>query len=490
MKSSENFKEGLKGTTLLGGVQIYRILISVIRSKALAIFLGPAGVGVLGLLNSTVDFIYGLTNLGLGTSAIRDISQAKSEGDLGRLSFVSSVFKKLVWLTGMIGAAICLLLSPLWSFVSFKNYDYTLPIMMLSLAVLAKVMSEGQNSLMQGTHNMRLMAKSNVWGNTIGLALTVPLYYFFGITAVAPAILLTYLTSLGVSWYYSHKIELIKINVALKDALKEGRNMVKFGALIALSGLLTVGVSYLVRIFVGYQGGLAEVGLYTAGFSVVTTYVGMVFTGMGTEYFPRLAAKINDNVSFYQAINEQMQISILLIAPLICSFIIFSRVGILILYSEEFLGIESMLYFAILAILFKAPSWCCSYAILSKGDSKIFFWTEFASLVVMLLSNIILYKLLGLCGLGIAYIALYVYYFLQEWIVCKNRYGFKISRDVINTYLPHFAFSILCLIVVLIFRGAERYIIGIVLIILDGFVSYKSLNNKIDVKNMIKSKIR
>ncbi len=261
MKSSENFKEGLKGTALLGGVQIYRILISVIRSKALAVFLGPAGVGVLGLLSSTVDFIYGLTNLGLGTSAIRDISQAKSEGDLRRLSFVSSVFKKLVWLTGMTGVAICLLLSPFWSLISFKNYDYTFSIMLLSLAVLAKVMSEGQNSLMQGTHNMKLMAKSNVWGNTIGLIITVPLYYFYGVAAVAPAIILTYLTSLGVSWYYSHKIELAHISVSIKDALKEGRNMVKFGALIALSGLLSVGVSYLVRIFVGYQGGLAEVGL-------------------------------------------------------------------------------------------------------------------------------------------------------------------------------------------------------------------------------------
>ena len=490
MKSSNNFKEGLKGTTLLGGVQIYKILISVLRSKVLAIFLGPAGVGVLGLLNSTVDFIYGLTNFGLGTSAIRDISQADSEGDLYKLSFVSSVFKKLVWMTGFIGVAICVFLSPFWSFISFKNDNYTITIMILSIAVIAKLLSEGQNSLMQGTHNMRLMAKSNIWGNTLGLVITIPLYFYYGIEAVGPALVLAYLMMLCVSWYYSHKIKLIKIKVTFRDALLKGRDMARFGTLIALSGLLSVGVSYLVRIYVGRTGGLTDVGLYVAGFSMVTTYVDMIFTGMGTEYFPRLASKVNDKEAFHQAINEQMQISILLVAPLICIFLIFSKVAILILYTEDFLGIEEMLCFAILAILFKAPSWCCSYAILSKGDSKIFFGTEFALLAVMLPVNLFLYSLLGLKGLGIAYIVMYAYYLLQEWMVCKKCYGFGISQEVIMLYLPHLLLAVLCLITVSFFDGVSRYLWGLLFIFVDMIFSYRKLNEKIDVLSFIKSIIK
>ena len=113
--TASNYKNTLKGTTLFGGVQIYKILISVLRSKVLAIFLGPAGVGVLGLFSSTIDFIYGLTNLGLSTSAVREISIANKESNQSRLSYVISVFRKLVWLTGLTGLCICLFLSPLWS---------------------------------------------------------------------------------------------------------------------------------------------------------------------------------------------------------------------------------------------------------------------------------------------------------------------------------------------------------------------------------------
>lgn len=486
--ATSNYKDTLKGTSLFGGVQIYKIVISVLRSKVLAVFLGPVGVGVLGLLNSTIDFIYGLTNFGLNTSAVREISIANKESNQSRLSYVVSVFKKLVWITGLLGLAVCLLLSPFWSNVSFSNYDYTLAYAILSIAVLSRLLSEGQNTLLQGTHNLRLMAKSNVWGNTFGL-LVVPIYYFWGISGIAPALLLTYVVNLLVSWYYSNKVKIQKISVPLKEALREGRSMVKLGALVALSGLLSTGVSYLIRIYIGKEGGLSDVGLFTAGFAIVNTYVGMVFTAMATEYFPRLSSISKDQKSFNLALNQQMQVCILLIAPLICAFLIFSKVAVIVLYSNEFLGIERMILFAIFAILFKAPSWCCSYAILAKGDFTVFFWTEVASMVVMLALNIILYALLGLDGLGIAYIVLYIYYLIQEWIVCTKRYGISLDKGVIKTYLPHFILCGACLLTVFVCQNmVVRYSLGSLLIGFDLLISYKDLNSKVNIREWLLSR--
>ena len=86
-KSNSNFKSALKGTTLLGGVQVFKILLAIIRSKIVAVFLGPAGVGVLGLFNSALDLIYGFSNLGLGTSAIREIAAASNRGEELQLVF-------------------------------------------------------------------------------------------------------------------------------------------------------------------------------------------------------------------------------------------------------------------------------------------------------------------------------------------------------------------------------------------------------------------
>lgn len=487
--ANNNFKEGLKGTTLFGGVQVIKIFIAVIRSKILAIFLGPAGVGILGLLSSGTEFVYSLSSLGLGTSAVKDISAANKEGDIHRLSYVSAVFKKLVWITGLLGTAICLFFAPVLSQFSFGNHDYTFTFMILSIILLFRMLSEGQNSLLQGTHNLRLMAKSEVWGNAFGLLATAPLYYFLGIRGIAPALILTYLINLLVSWFYSRIVKLEKIKVTYKQALIDGRLMIKLGGFLALSGLIASLVPYIIQVFISAKGSLDDVGLYAAGFAIVNTYVGMVFTAMSKEYFPRLSSFAKDNEAFNLAINQQMEIAILLVAPLICAFIIFSRVGILILYTEEFLSIEQMIYFAILAIFFKTPSWCCSYAIIAKGDGHVFFITETLVLIVKVVLYMAFYIMMGLPGIGIAFILEYVYYLLQEWLVCKNRYGFSISKEVIRTYLPHFVFCVCCLLTVMFLGQIPRYIVGSILIILAGYYSFKKLDKQVDIRVFFKSKI-
>lgn len=484
-----NYKEGLKGTTLFGGVQIYKIAISIVRSKLLAIFLGPVGVGVLGILTIATDFIYSLTNLGLGTSAVRDISEANKNGDIFRLSYVSTIFKKLVWITGLLGLCICLFFAPILSKISFGNHDYTFTFAILSVILLFRMLSEGQNTLLQGTHNLRMMAKSNVWGNTFGLLVTAPLYYHFGVRGIAPALILTYLTNFLFSWYYSKKVKIEKVTISFKHALINGRRMIKLGGFVALSALFTTLVPYIIQVFIEDRGGLHDVGLYVAGFAIVNTYVGMVFTAMSTEYFPRLSSLSNDNKAFNLAINQQMEIAILLIAPLICCFIIFSRIGILILYSDEFLTIEHMICYAILAIFFKTPSWCCSYAILAKGDGRIFFITEILVLIVKMVLYLGFYIWIGLTGIGIAFIFEYLYYLLQEWLVCKKRYDFLVSNDNIRIYLPHLILCLLCLLTVLFLGTISRYLLGSIFIAMSCVYSLKKLDKHVDICSFIKVKI-
>ena len=49
-KNSENgYRSILKGTSIFGGVQIFQILINLIRGKFVAMFLGPAGMGAASL---------------------------------------------------------------------------------------------------------------------------------------------------------------------------------------------------------------------------------------------------------------------------------------------------------------------------------------------------------------------------------------------------------------------------------------------------------
>ena len=111
------YRSIFKATSLFGGLQLYLIFISIIKSKFIAILLGPLGVGIQGLFQSGTEVIRTLTNFGLSQSAVREVSEANGNKDEVRIKLVTSVINKLVWITGLLGAIlVCVpiyLISPL-----------------------------------------------------------------------------------------------------------------------------------------------------------------------------------------------------------------------------------------------------------------------------------------------------------------------------------------------------------------------------------------
>ena len=144
-----SYRQIVKATSLFGGVQFFQILISVVRSKFVAILLGPSGMGIVGLLTSTTGLITGLTNFGLGTSAIKNISEATATNDNARISSVITVMRRLVWLTGLLGAIVTLVFSPWLSEFTFGNRDYTLAFIWISVTLLFNQLSTGELVLLQ-----------------------------------------------------------------------------------------------------------------------------------------------------------------------------------------------------------------------------------------------------------------------------------------------------------------------------------------------------
>ncbi|MCZ2336705.1 MAG: oligosaccharide flippase family protein [Chitinophagales bacterium] len=111
-KDQSSYRQIVKATSIYGGVQVIQILINIIKSKFIAILLGPSGMGIAGLLTSSIEFIQSLTSFGLKTSAVKDISEADASKNELRISIKIKVFRRLVWITGLIGACVTLIFRP------------------------------------------------------------------------------------------------------------------------------------------------------------------------------------------------------------------------------------------------------------------------------------------------------------------------------------------------------------------------------------------
>ena len=205
-----DYRQIMKATSIFGGVQIIQIIVQVIRSKFIAILLGPAGMGIAGLLVSTTNLISGLTGFGLGTSAVKDIAAATSTDDKSKITKVITVLRRIVWLTGFFGTLVTLVLSPLLSRLTFGNHDYTLAFIWISITLLFNQLTTGQVALLQGMRKLHYLARANLTGSILGLIFTVPLYYIWGIDGIVPGIIATSLVSFMASWYFSNKVKIEK----------------------------------------------------------------------------------------------------------------------------------------------------------------------------------------------------------------------------------------------------------------------------------------
>jgi len=481
------FRSSFVATILFSGVQIYQILIRVVKSKFIALYIGPAGMGVQSLLQSTTDTISAATNLGINTSSVKTIAAAYRDGKSELIAKNVTVQRRLIWITGLVGLFICAVLAPMWSRVSFGTSEYVWPFVMVSMIVLFDQLNKGELALMQGMLRKKDLAKANVIGQSFNAVITIPLYYFLGIKAIVAALVLGSLISLIISFTFSRKIEVAKVSISWRETISIGREMINLGFFLSLQYVLQTLVMLVVRNYVSNVGGVEEVGLFSAGTAIVTTYIGLIFTAIATDYYPRLAG-IQSKDEMQSAVNVQAELTILLLAPLVVAFIVFSKPAIILLYSSKFLPIEDMMYWSIGAVLLQALGWAVSYVILAKAKPLYFFLNELFYNIWGLPIKILCYKYWGLTGLGMATMFTYALYLVQVLVVAKKifdiSYRIEMWRRLIVLYIPVVA----VVLFKYFFPKTSGYIAGSFVLVLLALLVLLRLNRIMDFKSYLKER--
>lgn len=484
-EEKSSYRQIMKATSLFGGVQVFNIIIQIIRSKVIAVLLGPAGMGISGLLTATIAMIRTLTNFGLGTSAVRDIAEAHESGSKQRINKVITVLRKLVWFTGFLGSIFTFIFSPLISQLSFGNKEYTVAFMWLSCTLLFNQLASGQNVLLQGMRKLQHLAKANMIGSAIGLVVSVPLYYFYGIDGIVPSLVLSAIFSLIIAWYFARKVMVERTLITRKEIVSEGKGMMKMGFMLSLSGFITMGASYIVRVFISNTGSIEDVGLYNAGFAIIGTYVGLVFAAMGTDFYPRLSGVAHDNKKASLLINQQAEIGVLILGPILAIFLVFINWVVIILYSTKFIPVNGMLHWAALGMYFKIASWSIGFILLAKGNSKLFFLSELVVNIYMLVLNIAGYYLYGLDGLGISFLISFILVFFQVYFIAKYKYGFSFNLEFYKIFGIQFLLGLSCFMIIKSTSTPLSFIIGIPIILISSWFSLKQLDDRLDLKSML-----
>ena len=142
------YRQIFKATGIFGGVQVFNILISIIKSKVIAILLGPAGIGLYGMLNSTLDVLKSATGLGINMSGVKEVSEAAATDDLSQIAQIIKTLRRWMLFTGSFGCIITFALASYLSRWTFGVESYTWAFPWLSVVLFFYALSEGQKAVL------------------------------------------------------------------------------------------------------------------------------------------------------------------------------------------------------------------------------------------------------------------------------------------------------------------------------------------------------
>ena len=439
--SKSTYGQILRSTALIGSSSVATIAINIVRTKGMAVLLGPAGFGLMGLYAVIIDFMWNVASVGIGNSGVRQIAEAAASGDTDRIARTVAVLRRTAVVLGLLGAVLTAILAAPFSVVTFGNDEHATAIALLSLAVFFRVVTAGQAALIQGMRRIADLAKLGVLGALPGAVAGIVLVYAMGEPGVAPSLAVAAALGLGASWWYSRKVQIASQAMTLREVRQEAASLVKLGFAFMASSLLTIGASYAVRAIVLRMNGLDAAGYYSAAWTLGGLYVGIILQAMGADLYPRLVGAISNNSECNRLVNEQTRISLLLAGPGVIATLTFAALVISLFYSARFAAAVDVLRWICLGVALRAITWPMGFIIVAKNNRLVFLATELAWTVGNVGLTWICVDQFGLDGAGIAFFGAYVFHGLMVYPTVRSLTGFRWSAENLRTGVL-FLFSI------------------------------------------------
>ena len=489
-EASDSYSHVLKYTGIFGGVQGLNIVVSLVRNKLIAVLLGPNGMGLASLFNTTVNFISQATNFGISFSAVKHVSELFERGDEAAIAHFVKVVRAWALLTALIGMLVCVVVGPLLSAYTFAWGDHTLHFILLAPAVGLMAITGGEMAILKGARQLRSLAVIQIFNVLAALVISIPIYYFYNQTGIVPVIVLMALTSMLLTIRHSYRLYPLRLSGA-NGVLGEGMAMVRLGVAFVVAGVLGSGAEMLIRSYLNVvSGDLDVVGLYNAGFMLTITYAGMVFSAMETDYFPRLSSVNGDVAATNLTVNRQIEVSLLIVSPMLAALIIGLPILIPLLFSSKFLPMVGMAQLSVFAMYIKAVSLPVSYLTLAKGDSVGYMVLEAIYDVLLVLLIIFGYGQWGLLGTGVALSLSYVFDILLVGAYTYWRYHYRVSMQVLQYAAIQFTLGVAVYIVTLVENTLIYWSLGTLICLASLFVSISILHQKTSLWSALINKMK
>lgn len=421
-------------TSVLSGFAVLvKLSTSLFLSKVLAVYVGPAGYGVIGQFQSLVSMV---TTFASGATANGVIKlTAEHAGNPAR--------QRAVWGTaatiGLCGAAVMAVLlivasAPLSRLV-LVNQAHSDILVWLALALALMVMNGLFLAALNGRKAVRELAASNIVGSLVSAVVAYLLVREYGLWGALLALSIAQALAFGFTAWMFRRICAVRWRDLMGHWDQDvARALGGFALMAATTAAVAPIGQMVIRDDLASSLGWDIAGLWQALWKISETHLLLLTSTLSVYFLPRYS-----EIRSGKELSREVRKGYLFVIPLVLltSLLLYTFREELVrgLLSEEFVPLAGVLWLQLIGDALKVCSWVVSFTMVSHARTRAFVVTELIFTLVYVALTILLGRLYGLAGTAMAYSVTYLVYWITVYVLYRTLIE-ELGRGLVGGAVP------------------------------------------------------
>jgi len=393
-----------------GIATVFRIMAGMVTTKIIAIFVGPAGIALLGNFSNASSILLTFANGGITSGVTKYIAEYETEHDKQQ-SVVAHAVKVNLVCSAIIGLVVLIFHMAITKLI-FGSTDFSSVIVILGMTIVFYGLNTTISAVLNGYRQIKYMIMTGMIASALSVVLAAVITIQFGMFGALINSVIAQIAIFLVNIYFVRRLELFKLaffRIRLDKTLLW--KLFKYAIMSLVTVLVVPTSAIIIRNHVYNTFSPNEAGYIQGVWGISGAYLMVVTTTLSTYYLPTLSG-IKDEQAFQSEIFKGYKF-LLPLAALGGISVFFCRDFIIrVLYTSEFMPMRNYFAFQVVGDIFKIASWILGFIMVAKAMTRWFIVSEviFASSYVGL--SFLFMHYFGSVGVTYAYALNYFSYLL------------------------------------------------------------------------------
>ena len=396
-------------TSFLSGLSTaISLLARLISTKIVAVYLGTNGMFLMGQLKDFLRLGNTIGSFGIENGIVKYVSEYESEKT--KLSDIIGTSFKINLASALIFSSLILIFKNQISDFLQINFSENFYFLILIFSIISASIHTCFLSIYNGLNKIKLYVLVNIFSNIVSAIILVILVLEMQIIGAFYALAINQIFSLLINIILFFIYKPFEIRWVFKEFVYDNLKKLSGFSVMAVVGPTCLIIStFIVRDFIFTEFGSDYAGSWEAMWRISAIYLLFLITTFKFYLIPTFS-KLNNN-ELKKEVFKIWKVVIPIIIIITAGVYITKDLIINILLSEEFILINTIIFFHLLGDVIKINCWVLGNIMISKADTKSFIFFQIEWSVVFVALTYLFIGKYGFVGVSISYFITYMIHF-------------------------------------------------------------------------------